>query len=334
MSNELMKLLARPFHPSVVEWKPGSVTKDGKRALAMAYADIRAYQERLDEAFGVFGWQVRYQPWRDDRLIAIVSVHDPKSGAWVDKASTGEPDPRNGSGNEGTTVEAQAFKRACVMIGIGRYLYEFPATWADYDQGAKTFSGSGMNTLNKRLWDHYNKVTGAREAPPVAPEPPPVADDPPKQTARQQEADDDAKLRQMAGVQDNPFNKWPVADDQKIDMLIDAPLVTDGTDLHRMVDWLREQEAASGQTMSNVVGAGKKISQYGYLVSLIDKRYGKNAHYAILSYVCGARVSKNNLPGEKMKVLIDWLSKPEDNTLKIELLDTLSILLGAWLQEE
>jgi hypothetical protein len=39
--NDLLHELQKPFHPSDVYWKPGSLTKDQSRAMAMAYADLR-----------------------------------------------------------------------------------------------------------------------------------------------------------------------------------------------------------------------------------------------------------------------------------------------------
>ena len=32
-----------------------------------------------------------------------------------------------------TSADAQAFKRACSCFGLGRYFYDFPATWVDLD---------------------------------------------------------------------------------------------------------------------------------------------------------------------------------------------------------
>ena len=38
--------LTAPFPPHVIELKPGAVTKDKTKALALAYADPRAYEDR------------------------------------------------------------------------------------------------------------------------------------------------------------------------------------------------------------------------------------------------------------------------------------------------
>src|SRR5436189_5916879 len=111
---DIMKKLTRPFEPSAITWKPGA-TKDN-RCLALAFADLRAYQDRLDEVCGL-DWCVEYLPWGDNRIIARLTI-----GA-VTRCSTGEmdnQDEKNGMG--GTVAEAQAFKRAAAMFGLGRYL--------------------------------------------------------------------------------------------------------------------------------------------------------------------------------------------------------------------
>ena len=37
----------------------------------------------------------------------------------------------------GTAAEAQAFKRACVKFGLGRYLYDVPIQWVGYDEKSR-----------------------------------------------------------------------------------------------------------------------------------------------------------------------------------------------------
>ncbi len=65
--HDLLKALAQPFHPVYITWKPGALNREKDKALALAYADLRAYQQRLDEVCGL-NWSVSYTPW-GDRLI-------------------------------------------------------------------------------------------------------------------------------------------------------------------------------------------------------------------------------------------------------------------------
>jgi hypothetical protein len=112
---ELQKVLddlRKPFHPSQITWKPGVVK--GDRALALAYADLRAYMNRLDEVCGS-DWSVAYEPWGEDRLICRLTIMG------VTRSSTGET-TNESEKNEigGTVAEAEAFKRASAMFGLGR----------------------------------------------------------------------------------------------------------------------------------------------------------------------------------------------------------------------
>jgi hypothetical protein len=146
---ELMKQLTRPFAPDAITWKPGA-TKDN-RCLALAFADLRAYQERLDEICGL-DWSVRYSPWGDGRIICELTIGS------VTRCSTGEmdnQDEKNGMG--GTVAEAQAFKRAAAMFGLGRYLYELPSVWIEFDSTRKRISEAGLAELESRYKAWYAK---------------------------------------------------------------------------------------------------------------------------------------------------------------------------------
>jgi hypothetical protein len=152
---DLLQRLREPFAPEDVTWKPGTVANG--RCLALAYADLRAYMDRLDEVAGL-AWSVRYTGW-DDRLICELTVDG------VTRASTGEmtaQDDRNGMG--GTVAEAQAFKRAAAMFGLGRYLYSLPAVWVEYDAERKRISEAGHKELQTRYRVWYSRVNERRQA--------------------------------------------------------------------------------------------------------------------------------------------------------------------------
>lgn len=150
--------LAEPFSPEVISWKPQVVSykdPENPKGKAAAYADPRAYSDRLNELFGPEGWTRDYTvhvvsgldrvvrgPNKEDKVlhnqgkvfvVATVSVHGlgAHSGtgeSWLD------------DDNAMTSAEAQAFKRACVCFGLGRYLYDLPETdWLPIDRYSKQF---------------------------------------------------------------------------------------------------------------------------------------------------------------------------------------------------
>lgn len=151
MTNELSLLdqLRQPFPPEAISWLPG--TTKGDKCLAMAYADLRAYMERLDDVCGM-DWSVRYVPWGDERIMCELSIF------LTTRASTGEYDAQDAKNNiEGTVAEAQAFKRAAAMFGLGRYLYNLPAVWVEFDAQSKRITDKAKAELNARYSAWYAK---------------------------------------------------------------------------------------------------------------------------------------------------------------------------------
>ena len=138
---ELTAALEVPLDPSVIEWRLTNTTKAGKpRGQVVPYADQRAYTDRLNSLFSPAGWTRKYvvhtsanfERSNDQKTVAKVFVscelmifglglHSATGEEWAD-------DP-----NAVTSAEAQAFKRACVCFGLGRYLYYYAGTWVDLD---------------------------------------------------------------------------------------------------------------------------------------------------------------------------------------------------------
>lgn len=119
---ELYEKLAAPFPPERVSWRVGSTTADKSSGLALAFIDARDVYERLDAVVGVGGWQCRY-PHADKKTVCEIGI---KIGdEWVWKA--------NGAGDSDIEAEkgalSDAVKRAAVVWGIGRYLYDLESPW-------------------------------------------------------------------------------------------------------------------------------------------------------------------------------------------------------------
>jgi len=110
--------LKEPFNPGVIHWRVGTTTQDKSKGTALAYIDARDAMKRLDDVCGD-GWQVEY-PFEGCCRIGIKI-----DGEWLWRS--------NGAGE--TNVEGEkgrysdAFKRAAVLWGIGRYLYYLPNEW-------------------------------------------------------------------------------------------------------------------------------------------------------------------------------------------------------------
>ena len=159
LPKELADKLRSPFNPEDISWKPQTVNYSAKTALAVAYADPRAYVDRLNDVLGVGGWSDEYhfiatpynkfikgkKAWKDkpateDKEVAgnklvvtCVIVIRSNNEVLACVSSTGDSDASDD--NAATSAEAQAFKRAAMKLGLGRYLYDLPKINAGYDNG-------------------------------------------------------------------------------------------------------------------------------------------------------------------------------------------------------
>ena len=87
------------------------------KGRALAYIDARAAMDRLDSACGVDSWACNYQP-NGQMMICNLGVRMP-NGEWVWKSDgAGATDVEGEKG-----MMSDAFKRAAVKFGVGRYLY-------------------------------------------------------------------------------------------------------------------------------------------------------------------------------------------------------------------
>jgi hypothetical protein len=86
----------------------------------------------------------------------------------------------------GTVAEAQSFKRACAMFGLGRYLYELPSVWTEFDSQRKRITDAGQKELDNRYRSWYAK-TVAQKATPAPQEAVPYKD---KGEAQRENVDD------------------------------------------------------------------------------------------------------------------------------------------------
>lgn len=151
---DMWERLAAPFAPEVVSWRVGSVNKQSKRGLALAYLDARDVMDRLDMVCGPDGWQNRY-PHAGTKTVCEIGI---KVGdEWVWKS--------NGAGDSDIEAEkgalSDAFKRAAVQWGIGRYLYSLASPWVALDDGCHRILDTEMPRLRALLAPNAPKRAAA-----------------------------------------------------------------------------------------------------------------------------------------------------------------------------
>ena len=148
---QLVIALEEPFDPREIKWRVTNTTADRRRGQVIAYADPRAYTDRLNALFTVRGWTREYtvqviqnferkERGNGDGIISgkiVVTCRLTIDGLG---AHTGLGEEWADNENAGTSAEAQAFKRACSCFGLGRYLYDVGGHWVDLDERKQPLS--------------------------------------------------------------------------------------------------------------------------------------------------------------------------------------------------
>lgn len=142
--DQLHLSLAKPFPSKSIEWRVGATNADKSRGTALPYMTARAIQDRFDEAVGPGGWEAKYRVVETEiasrkmaAMFCAISLYI--DGKWVTKEDAVEISASGESGRSHIdpvkTAVSDAFKRAAVLWGLGRYLYGFDAPWVDLKDG-------------------------------------------------------------------------------------------------------------------------------------------------------------------------------------------------------
>ncbi len=115
---ENLAALTRPLDISEIEFRVGAVFKSGWATL-LAYKTARTDMSRLNEAFGVMGWEREHKEINGN-LFCGITAH--AQGRTITKWDAG--DDVATSGVKG--LASDSFKRAGFNFGIGVELYAMP----------------------------------------------------------------------------------------------------------------------------------------------------------------------------------------------------------------
>lgn len=135
----IFERLSEPFLPDQIHWRVGSTNKDKTKGMALAYVDARDVMDRLDGVCQPNGWQDEYSTVGGVTCCRIgIALHDTdldRNATWIWKA-----DGAGETAYEGAKGQfSDAFKRAAVKHGVGRYLYDCGAPWVDIEPRGKSY---------------------------------------------------------------------------------------------------------------------------------------------------------------------------------------------------
>ena len=136
------------------KWRVQSFSQFKAEATCVAYIDARDVEDLLDEVCGMDNWACEYYEMKGNLFCRIGIATDK---CWVWKSDCGSE----------TAVEAEkgeasdAFKRAAVKWGIGRFLYRMKMHKVEASE-IKTKTNKPYVVFNgNRIWDltkHINRI--------------------------------------------------------------------------------------------------------------------------------------------------------------------------------
>lgn len=154
---EIKAKLKEPFAISALKWRMGNKNKNGDKALMLVYIDARDVMDRLDEVCGAECWKSEYRSvdsigyndktktyYPTKTVVCRISIK--LDSEWVYK--------EDGAGNTDFESEkggmSDAFKRAAVAWGIGRYLYNASDynTWVPFKGNPYTLYNDNKTQLD------------------------------------------------------------------------------------------------------------------------------------------------------------------------------------------
>lgn len=134
----IMESLQAEFPFEQLGWKITHTFESQGRFFAYVapFVDARAIQDRFDEVFGIDKWQVSYEKWGEKATKCTISVF--LNERWISKEDGSEESDYN-------AVKggfSNSLKRAAVLWGVGRYLYNIKPHKVEL-----TTQGKGKNDI-------------------------------------------------------------------------------------------------------------------------------------------------------------------------------------------
>ncbi|MEB9685831.1 hypothetical protein BK742_03240 [Bacillus thuringiensis serovar pingluonsis] len=134
----IMESLQAEFPFEQLDWKITHTFESNGRFFAYVapFVDARAIQDRFDEVFGIDKWQVSYEKWGEKATKCTILVF--LNERWISKEDGSEESDYN-SVKGGFS---NSLKRAAVLWGVGRYLYNIKPHKVEL-----TTQGKGKNDI-------------------------------------------------------------------------------------------------------------------------------------------------------------------------------------------
>ena len=153
-SQQIFEQLGKPFSAEELEWRAQQVFegRNGNlpKALVVPYVQSRAIMNRLDTVIGWDKWENVVQELPGGGIVQGIRI-------WLSETHS----ITKWDGADRTNIEStkggisSAFKRAAVLLNIGRYLYSEEAKWVEITQNKATQNDEYIKDNKKNISGYF-----------------------------------------------------------------------------------------------------------------------------------------------------------------------------------
>lgn len=166
----IQELTAKLSQKVPFKWRVQGANKKKDKVQLTAYIDARQVQDLLDEHCE-HGWSSAFKEVAGG-VFCSIQIHGPNGESWVreDAGNRVENDTDDQMFEQGFKAAASdAFKRAAVQFGIGRFLYDIEKVWLPCNEYRQP-----LNERKEVIWDiteHMNslRAPAGKKKPSVTP---------------------------------------------------------------------------------------------------------------------------------------------------------------------
>jgi hypothetical protein len=135
-----IQILSAPFDEKTIGVKVQSTSRDKTKALLVAYlqhTDVYARIEKVDPAWTA---EVTAEEWKGEYCFVRVRM-----------TIKGVSRENSGEGETPKSATSDAFKRAAMLFGVGRYLYDSETVWVPYNDSTDRYKTYTMADYKRGL---------------------------------------------------------------------------------------------------------------------------------------------------------------------------------------
>lgn len=118
-----LEILSGSFDSKTLGVKVQSLSKDKTRAMLVLYLQHTDVTQRLEHVDPSWAFEIKHFNYKGDAALAHASM----TLKGVTRENVGE-------GNDEKSAASDALKRCAMLFGVGRYLYDQPMLWIEYNE--------------------------------------------------------------------------------------------------------------------------------------------------------------------------------------------------------